>query len=71
MRWVVPDARSSACARGSCQQGCALKILTDNTTSAKAIAEFGRAQGEAFEVLIEIDCDGHRVAALEPLVARA
>ena len=42
------------------RQGCALKILTDNTTSAQAIAEFGRAQGEAFEVLIEIDSDGHR-----------
>lgn len=42
------------------RQGCALKILTDNTTSARAIAEFGRAQGEAFEVLIEIDTDGHR-----------
>ncbi|OGB00064.1 MAG: alanine racemase [Burkholderiales bacterium RIFCSPHIGHO2_12_FULL_69_20] len=42
------------------RQGCALKILTDNSTSARAIAEFGRAQGEAFEVLIEIDTDGHR-----------
>ena len=42
------------------RQGCALKILTDNTTSAAAIAEFGRLNGEVFEVLIEIDTDGHR-----------
>ena len=42
------------------RQGCALKILTDNVTSAAAIADFGRANGEAFEVLIEIDSDGHR-----------
>ena len=40
--------------------GCALKILTDNAASATAIADFGRAHGEAFEVLIEIDTDGHR-----------
>jgi D-serine deaminase-like pyridoxal phosphate-dependent protein len=42
------------------RQGCALKILTDNVATAQAIADFGRAQGEAFEVLIEIDTDGHR-----------
>lgn len=42
------------------RQGCALKILTDNLAAAQAIADFGRAQGEAFEVLIEIDTDGHR-----------
>ena len=42
------------------RQGCALKILTDNAATATAIADFGRLNGEAFEVLIEIDCDGHR-----------
>ena len=42
------------------RQGVALKILTDNASAAQAIADFGRAQGEAFEVLIEIDTDGHR-----------
>jgi D-serine deaminase-like pyridoxal phosphate-dependent protein len=40
--------------------GCRLKIITDSLASARAIADFGRAQGEAFEVLIEIDTDGHR-----------
>lgn len=40
--------------------GCRLTIITDSLASAHAIADFGRAQGEAFEVLIEIDTDGHR-----------
>jgi D-serine deaminase-like pyridoxal phosphate-dependent protein len=40
--------------------GCRLKIITDSLASARAIADFGRAQGETFEVLIEIDTDGHR-----------
>ncbi|QNK67029.1 DSD1 family PLP-dependent enzyme [Variovorax sp. PAMC26660] len=42
------------------RRGCALVILTDGVASARAIAEFGRAQGEVFEVLIEVDTDGHR-----------
>jgi D-serine deaminase-like pyridoxal phosphate-dependent protein len=42
------------------RQGVALKILTDNTSTAQAIADFGRQHGEAFEVLIEIDTDRHR-----------
>jgi D-serine deaminase-like pyridoxal phosphate-dependent protein len=40
--------------------GCALKIITDSVVGALAIADFGRQHGEAFEVLIEIDTDGHR-----------
>jgi D-serine deaminase-like pyridoxal phosphate-dependent protein len=42
------------------QRGCALQILTDSVEGARAIAEYGRAHGHAFEVLIEIDTDGHR-----------
>jgi D-serine deaminase-like pyridoxal phosphate-dependent protein len=42
------------------RQGCSLKIITDNATSAAAIVAFGREHGEIFEVWIEIDCDGHR-----------
>ncbi|CAN7536831.1 alanine racemase [Pseudorhodoferax sp. LjRoot39] len=42
------------------QRGCALQILTDSMEGARAIAEFGRAQGHAFDVLVEIDTDGHR-----------
>jgi threo-3-hydroxy-D-aspartate ammonia-lyase len=42
------------------RSGCSLKIITDNVQSATAIATFGREQSEVFEVLIEIDTDGHR-----------
>ncbi|KAF1048163.1 MAG: D-threo-3-hydroxyaspartate dehydratase [Herbaspirillum frisingense] len=42
------------------RQGCALKIITDSLASARAIADFGRAHDEVFEVWIEIDSDGHR-----------
>jgi D-serine deaminase-like pyridoxal phosphate-dependent protein len=42
------------------RKGCDLKIITDNTESAGAIAAFAREQREVFEVLIEIDTDGHR-----------
>lgn len=42
------------------QRGCALQILTDSVAGAQAIVDFGRAQGHAFEVLVEIDTDGHR-----------
>lgn len=42
------------------RQGCDLKIISDSVASATAILDFGRAHGEAFEVWIEIDTDGHR-----------
>ena len=46
-------------------QGCQLKLITDSVASAAAIAEFGRAHGEVFEVWLEIDSDGHR-SGLDP-----
>lgn len=42
------------------RRGCALQILTDSVEGAHAIAHYGRGHGHAFEVLIEIDTDGHR-----------
>ena len=42
------------------RQGCDLKIITDNLAAAQAIVDFGREHGEVFEVLIEVDTDGHR-----------
>lgn len=42
------------------RRGCALGIITDGVESARAIAAFGRANGEVFDVLIEVDTDGHR-----------
>lgn len=47
------------------QQGCDLKIITDNLISAQAIVSFGQANNAVFEVWIEIDCDGHR-SGLKP-----
>jgi D-serine deaminase-like pyridoxal phosphate-dependent protein len=42
------------------RQGCDLKLVTDSPDSAAAIAQFGRAHQEVFEVWIEIDTDGDR-----------
>jgi D-serine deaminase-like pyridoxal phosphate-dependent protein len=42
------------------RNGCDLRIVTDSVEGAAAIASFGNAHREAFEVWIEIDVDGHR-----------
>jgi len=47
------------------RRGCALKIITDNVQSARAIAEFAREHSATFDVMIEIDTDGHR-SGIEP-----
>jgi D-serine deaminase-like pyridoxal phosphate-dependent protein len=44
--------------------GCDLKIVTDSVPFAQAIVDFGRAQGEVFEVWLEVDVDGHRSGIL-------
>lgn len=40
--------------------GAKLKIILDNEESARAVAAKARELGVKYEVLIEIDCDGHR-----------
>ncbi|MEX3969924.1 DSD1 family PLP-dependent enzyme [Paraburkholderia caribensis] len=40
--------------------GCSLKLVADSLAGVDAIVAFGREHGEAFEVWIEIDVDGHR-----------
>ncbi|VWC12435.1 DSD1 family PLP-dependent enzyme [Burkholderia lata] len=47
-------------ALGLRRQGCDLKLVADSLPAAHAIAEFGRAHGERFDVWIEVDVDGHR-----------
>lgn len=42
------------------QRGCRLTLLIDSAATAEAIAAFGRAHGETFDVWIEIDTDDHR-----------
>ncbi len=47
------------------RNGAALKIVTDSVDSARMIADYGRTHDIVFDVLIEIDSDGHR-AGLKP-----
>ncbi|MCL1985576.1 MAG: alanine racemase [Betaproteobacteria bacterium] len=47
-------------ALGLLRRGCTLRILTDSVASARSIAEFCRNSKTIFDVLIEIDTDGHR-----------
>jgi threo-3-hydroxy-D-aspartate ammonia-lyase len=47
------------------RKGCNLKVITDSVAGAEAIAKFGMAHGECFEVWIEIDTDNHR-AGVKP-----
>ena len=42
------------------QRGTALTVLLDSVEAARALAAFGEARGHAFDVLLEVDCDGHR-----------
>lgn len=41
-------------------KGAQLKLVLDNLEAARLLAEFARSSGHQFEVLLEIDCDGHR-----------
>ncbi len=40
--------------------GCRLRILVDNLAAAQAVAAYANTHDIAFDVLIEIDTDGHR-----------
>jgi len=42
------------------RQGCVLTILIDSVAAAQAVTDKGRAENHAFDVMIEIDTDGHR-----------
>lgn len=42
------------------RRGCALTILVDSVAAARAVVAKGREAAHAFEVMIEIDSDGHR-----------
>ncbi len=42
------------------ERGCALKIVVDSVAAAQAVVAHGQAHGHRFEVLIEVDTDGHR-----------
>ncbi len=42
------------------RRGCQLTVLVDSLASAQAVVAYGQAEQHSFEVMIEIDCDGHR-----------
>lgn len=42
------------------EQGAALKLVLDNLESARLLANFAGGSAQRFEVLLEVDCDGHR-----------
>lgn len=42
------------------EQGAALKLVLDNLESARLLADFAKSSAQRFEVLLEVDCDGHR-----------
>lgn len=42
------------------RRGCALTILVDSVAAAQAVVAKGKEVAHAFEVMIEIDSDGHR-----------
>ena len=46
------------------EQGCGLKITVDSLEAAQAVAAYGQAHGHSFDVLIEVDTDGHRAGVL-------
>lgn len=46
-------------------KGAQLKVVLDNLETARLLAEFAETSGHVFDVLLEIDCDGHR-SGLDP-----
>jgi len=42
------------------RKGCKLRVITESVEGARAISEHGRKHGHVYDVLIEIDTDGHR-----------
>ncbi len=42
------------------RRGGRLSLLLDSVEAAQALAAFGEARSHSFDVLLEIDCDGHR-----------
>jgi threo-3-hydroxy-D-aspartate ammonia-lyase len=58
----IPPPKLAA-ARALCERGCRLRVVVDSLAAAAAVAAEAQA-GHRFEVMIEIDCDGHRAGVL-------
>ena len=46
------------------ERGCALTIVVDSVAAAQAVVAEGRSAQHAFDVMIEVDTDGHRAGVL-------
>lgn len=55
---IAPDKLDRALAL--IRKGCALTLLVDSVTAARAVVTKGQAENHPFHVMIEIDSDGHR-----------
>ena len=55
---IAPGKFERALALG--RRGTALTLLLDSVEAAQALGAFAEARGHAFDVLLEVDCDGHR-----------
>ncbi len=53
-----------------CRQGLQLTLLVESVAAAEQLSRFGAQQGHRFDVLIEVDTDGHRsgIAPGDPLL---
>jgi D-serine deaminase-like pyridoxal phosphate-dependent protein len=60
---IAPNKFAHAAALIS--KGAQLKLVLDNLDTARLLAEFAQTSRHIFEVLLEIDCDGHR-SGLDP-----
>ena len=55
---IAPDKLDRALAL--IRKGCALTLLVDSVAAAEAVVAKGKAANQKFDVMIEIDSDGHR-----------
>lgn len=55
---IVPDKLDRALAL--IRKGCTLTLLVDSVAAAEAVVAKGKAASQKFDVMIEIDSDGHR-----------
>ncbi len=53
-----------AAVRALREGGCRLTVLVDSLAAARAVVTAGAASGHAYDVMIEIDTDGHRAGIL-------
>jgi D-serine deaminase-like pyridoxal phosphate-dependent protein len=61
---VCVDPHKLAAVRALRERGCALTVVVDSVAAAQAVVAHGMAHQHRFEVMIEVDTDGHRAGVL-------